>query len=214
VNVTCTRSALWVGTVLYPSSNLILFTPNAERLESGGPCWLLKLTGERGLKEYKWKGSFLGRGVTKRCRLSLLTNSALVIRVQTRREGGVAGSQPMSTAVHIMWHGTQINFGDLSPYLTCVPCCIRCWYKRFLFCFGWSSRPSTKYFFLTVHFFNLFAPSPSKLGRQSCWVTCLLVCVSVLTQHVRHCPPPIRPTWTELSTCLPSTFLLCAGIFE
>ncbi len=30
----------------------------------------------------------------------------------------VAGSQPMSTAVHITWHGAQINFGDLTPYLT------------------------------------------------------------------------------------------------
>ncbi len=58
------------------------------------------------------------QGVTKRCRLSLRTNSALVIRVQMRGEGGVAGSRPMSTAVHIMWHGAQINFGDLPPYLT------------------------------------------------------------------------------------------------
>jgi hypothetical protein len=24
----------------------------------------------------------------------------------------------MSTAVHITWHGAQINFGDLPPYLT------------------------------------------------------------------------------------------------
>ncbi len=31
---------------------------------------------------------------------------------------GVAGSQPMSTAVHITWHGAQINSGDLPPYLT------------------------------------------------------------------------------------------------
>ncbi len=28
------------------------------------------------------------------------------------------GPQPMSTAVHIKWHGAQINFGDLPPYLT------------------------------------------------------------------------------------------------
>ncbi len=34
--------------------------------------------------------------------------------------GGVAGSQPMSTAVHITWYGAQINFGDLLPYLTYV----------------------------------------------------------------------------------------------
>jgi hypothetical protein len=44
----------------------------------------------------------LYQGVTKRCRLSLLTNSALVIRVQMRGDReGVAGSQPMSTVVHI-----------------------------------------------------------------------------------------------------------------
>ncbi len=58
------------------------------------------------------------QGVTKRCRLSLLTNSAVVILVQMRGEGGVAGSQAMSTAVQITWHRAQINFGDLPPYLT------------------------------------------------------------------------------------------------
>jgi hypothetical protein len=42
------------------------------------------------------------RGVTKRCRQALLTNSALVIRVPMGGKGrGVAWSQPMSTAVHI-----------------------------------------------------------------------------------------------------------------
>jgi hypothetical protein len=30
-----------------------------------------------------------------------------------RGGGGVAGSQPMSIAVHITWHRAQINFGDL-----------------------------------------------------------------------------------------------------
>ncbi len=41
-----------------------------------------------------------------------------------RGQGGFVGSQPMSTAVHITWHGAQINFGDLAPYLTYarVPC--------------------------------------------------------------------------------------------
>jgi hypothetical protein len=29
-------------------------------------------------------------------------------------------------------------------------------HKRFLSCFGCSSRPSTKYFFLAVHYFNSF----------------------------------------------------------
>jgi hypothetical protein len=46
----------------------------------------------------------LNKGITKRCRLSLLTNSALVRRLDKSKCGGregVAGSQPMSTAVHI-----------------------------------------------------------------------------------------------------------------
>ncbi len=57
---------------------------------------------------------------------------------------------------------------------------LSCWYKRFLFRLGCSSRPSTKYFFLTVVYtFSIpLSPSPSKPGRQPCWVACLLVCVS------------------------------------
>jgi hypothetical protein len=40
-------------------------------------------------------------GVTKRCLLSLLTNSALVYEFKCRGIGGVAGFQPTRTAVHI-----------------------------------------------------------------------------------------------------------------
>jgi len=56
-------------------------------------------------------------GFTKRCRLSLLANSAYV-----GGWGGVAVPQPMSTDEHITRHGAQINFGDLHvpPYLTYV----------------------------------------------------------------------------------------------
>jgi hypothetical protein len=57
------------------------------------------------------------RGVKKRCRLSFLTNSALVYEPKCGGSGGVAESQPMSTAVHNA-HGAQINFVDLTPYLT------------------------------------------------------------------------------------------------
>jgi hypothetical protein len=35
-----------------------------------------------------------------------------------RGEEGVAGSQPMSTAVHMTLYGAQNNFGDQPPYLT------------------------------------------------------------------------------------------------
>jgi hypothetical protein len=40
------------------------------------------------------------RGVTKRCRLSWLTNSALVYEPQCGGIRGVAGSRPRSTVVH------------------------------------------------------------------------------------------------------------------
>jgi hypothetical protein len=55
------------------------------------------------------------QGVTMRFRLSLLTNSALVYEPKCGGRGGVAGSQPVSTAVHTV---AQINFGGLTPCLT------------------------------------------------------------------------------------------------
>ncbi len=59
------------------------------------------------------------QGVTKRCRLSLLTNCAPRIRVPMRGEGGVCGvSANEYSCAHITWHGAQIKFGDLPPYLT------------------------------------------------------------------------------------------------
>jgi len=54
---------------------------------------------------------------------------------------------------------------------------LSCRYKRFLFCLGCFSRSSTKYFFLSPYTISItLFPSPSKLGRQPCWVACLLVC--------------------------------------
>jgi hypothetical protein len=46
-----------------------------------------------------WQLFHLRQGVTKRCRLSWLTNSALVW-AQMRREGGCCGVYPINTAVH------------------------------------------------------------------------------------------------------------------
>ncbi len=51
------------------------------------------------------------RKVTKRCRLSWLTNSVLVYEPKCGGRGAVRGSQPSVI-------GAQINFGDLTPYLT------------------------------------------------------------------------------------------------
>ncbi len=56
---------------------------------------------------------------TNKCRLSWLTNSALVYESKCGGEGGgVARSQPMSTVQ--LYTGAQINFEDLTSYLTYV----------------------------------------------------------------------------------------------
>ncbi len=55
---------------------------------------------------------------------------------------------------------------------------LSCRYRRFLSSLGYSRRPRTKYFSppytISVH----LSPSPSRQGRQLCWVSCLLACVS------------------------------------
>jgi hypothetical protein len=61
------------------------------------------------------------QGFRKRCRLSLLTNSALVYKPKCGGKGGVAGSRPMSTAVHRtpikLWRSNSIYLTyDFNPY--------------------------------------------------------------------------------------------------
>jgi hypothetical protein len=57
----------------------------------------------------------LSQGVTKRCRLSWLTNSALVCEPKRGGGGGscVVSANGYGCTVHT---GAQINFGDLTPY--------------------------------------------------------------------------------------------------
>ncbi len=55
------------------------------------------------------------RGVTNRCRLSWLTNSALVYEPKCGGQGMRGLSQWVRPGCT---HGAQINFGDLTPYLT------------------------------------------------------------------------------------------------
>jgi hypothetical protein len=64
------------------------------------------------------------QGVRKRCRLSLLTNSALVYEPQCGGRGrGCGASANEYTAVHITWHGVQINFLCSSPWKPPPPRC-------------------------------------------------------------------------------------------
>ncbi len=55
------------------------------------------------------------QGDTKRCHLSWLTNSALVYEPKCVRGGSCGVS---ANECSCMYTGSQINFGDLTPYLT------------------------------------------------------------------------------------------------
>jgi hypothetical protein len=57
------------------------------------------------------------QGVTKRCRLSWLTNSVLVYDPKCGGGGGGEGCR-VSANEYSCAHGDQINSGDLSPYLS------------------------------------------------------------------------------------------------
>ncbi len=53
-------------------------------------------------------------------------------------------------------------------------------FRRFLSCLGCSSRPSTQYFFLTVHYFNSFVPIAQQAGQAVVQVRLSSDCVSVV----------------------------------
>ncbi len=107
---------------------------------------------EWGLKEYRWKGSFLESGGPYwQLKLTWMGTE----RVQMK---GVLSWEwwPLLTVeTEVNWDYKSTN--ERGPFLV-GSLVLSCWYKRFLFCPGCSSRPSTKYFFLTAHFFNSFVP--------------------------------------------------------
>jgi hypothetical protein len=61
-----------------------------------------------------------------------------------------------------------------------------CRYRRFLSCLGCSGQPSTKYFSSRYTISIYMSLSPSNLGRQSCKVACLWMCVSGHTPTHSH----------------------------
>ncbi len=61
---------------------------------------LMKYLTRHLLYNCRWRNRATQEGVTKRCRLSWLTNSVLVYEPKCGGRGGIAGSQPISTAVH------------------------------------------------------------------------------------------------------------------
>jgi hypothetical protein len=80
--------------------------------------YILHTISQLGWPQASWK-VLLTQGDTKRCRLSLLTSSALVYEPKCGRRGwgllGLSQTQQMGTAVH---KEPKIYFGDLTPYLT------------------------------------------------------------------------------------------------
>ncbi len=98
-------SCTWTGGTTYSWTTPIGSTVSPSRSRRRSRYWYVAIQA-------------LKQGVTRRCRLSWRTNSALVNKSKCAGTGWVVGSQPMSAAVHITWHGAEINFGDLTPYLT------------------------------------------------------------------------------------------------
>ncbi len=58
--------------------------------------------------------------------------------------------------------------------------------------------PSTKYFSLPYPFLLQLSPSPSKLGRQSCCVACLLICESGAKSQKEEGGIKRRRIWGEI----------------
>ncbi len=102
------------------------------------------------------------QGVTKRCRLSWLTNSTLVYEPKCGGRVGVARSQPMSTALY---------FGYLTPYLTYSsewPC---------LLCRGgWAGREGSALC--------------GRYRKQRAWGAGSVDAQPAHTRHWDHCLPP------------------------
>ncbi len=98
--------------------------------------------------------------VRKRCRLSWLTNTALIYKPKCEGRGEVAGSQPMSTAVHRSPNKLQRSISIFNLW----QCSLRR-YNIFSCCFGCSRRPGTKCFLLTGHCFASFVPIAQKTGQ-------------------------------------------------
>jgi hypothetical protein len=73
--------------------------------------------------------------------------------------------------------GTQrVQMKVVLPWLVRTAC--RAGTRAFISALTAVVGPMHNIFFLALYYFNSFVPPPSKLGRQSCRVACLLVCVS------------------------------------
>jgi hypothetical protein len=83
--------------------------------------------------------------------------------------------------------------------------------RNLWYCLGCPSRPCTKYFFSSTGTISL-TPLPSKLGRQPCWVACLLVCVSAGTPRT-FLHPLVSYGSISYCTCNCKFFFLSSTIF-
>ncbi len=107
------------------------------------------------------------------------------------QQAGAGATWPM-LPVETEVNGDSKSTNERSPFLV-GSLGFSCQYKRFLSCLGCSSRPSRKYYFPHHTLFQLIRSlRPSKLGRGSCWVACLLVYVSG-SSPLELCQKSTRP---------------------
>ncbi len=134
----------------------------------------------------------------------------------------------VETWLELRQMGTQVTSSTYERGSSLVGLlCRLCQYKRFLSCLM-AALQNTKYpvqniFFLTWHYFISYVSSPSKLGRQSCRVTWLLISVSgppisKLSVEPRFCNRVLKleregaVLWSEflILGCSGDTRVLCA----
>jgi hypothetical protein len=97
--------------------------------------------------------------------LEMIKNCNIVIPRETRD-----GWPLLTVETYVIWDSMSTN--ETGPSMV-GSSGLSCRYKIFLFCLGCFSWPSTKYFFLAVHYFNSSVPiaqqagQPAVLGRLS-----------------------------------------------
>ncbi len=122
------------------------------------------------------------QGLTKRCRLSWLTNSALVYKPKC----GVGGCG-LSANEYSCAHGAQINFGDLTPYPRNRRRNVDFTNKVKIIWLPWSLEANISRLFVHCTFFNvvltcLKAPT---MGRQVyCMLENMALCCLCLSTHL------------------------------
>jgi hypothetical protein len=124
-----------------------------------------------------YNGEFCVRNTKQMCHLMILFHSFFMTKMESNMQFSVFRQEQTKIRFVIretreQWLlQTQANGDSKSTkkrgLFLAVLLGLSCQYKRFLSCLGCSSRPSRKYFFLTVHYFNFFVPTAQLAGQAA-----------------------------------------------